>query len=65
MTTAFHEFGPRLMLFDSRTGSIIPLPDGLTLSDYMAKHPAADCEGIPGQGALMLPMDRLYLSRFA
>jgi hypothetical protein len=59
-TSAFHRFGPRLMLFDTRTSSVIRLMDGSTLSAYLAKHPAPDCEGTPGQGALMLPMDRLY-----
>jgi hypothetical protein len=60
-TTAFHRFGPRLILFDARTSSVISLTDGSILSAYLAKHPAPDCGGIPGQGALMLPMDRLYL----
>jgi hypothetical protein len=59
-TSAFHRFGPRLMLFDARTSSVIRLMDGSTLSAYLAKHPAPDCGGTPGQGALMLPMDRLY-----
>jgi hypothetical protein len=61
-TSAFHRFGPRLMLFDARTGSVIRLTDGSTLSAYLAQHPAPDCGGTPGQGALILPMDRLYMA---
>jgi hypothetical protein len=61
LTSAFHRFGPRLILFDARTGSVIRLTNASILSAYLAKHPTPDCGGIPGQGSLMLPMDRLYL----
>jgi hypothetical protein len=38
-TTAIHRFGPRLILFDARTSSVISLTDGSTLSAYQPSIP--------------------------
>jgi hypothetical protein len=57
-----YPYGPHLMLFDYRDRAVVPLPDAESAWRELRKNPIPSCIGAPGRGAILLPMDQLYVN---
>jgi len=56
-----YPYGPKLLLFDDRNGAVVPLLDDESAREVLRRHPIPTCNGEPGRGEVLLPMERLYV----
>ena len=60
-----YPYSRRLLLYDHGNKRVASLPDVQTATRYLAGHGSGSsmncAPGVPGQGALILPTDELYL----
>jgi hypothetical protein len=56
-----YPYSSNLLLFDYRNRAVIPLPSVESAREELRKHPIPNCNGEPGRGVVLLPMEQLFV----